>query len=133
LYKAADEEFLLKLLIIKNLFIPPTVLLLCGCDDLFEAHPYAGKITGETDVNAKNIARIENACAGKTDIHFIMMGDTQRHYDETNDFVMSVNQRDDIDFVIHGGDISDFGLTMWMRDIMNGLKKYYISIYSHES
>jgi hypothetical protein len=130
LYKAADEKFLLKTeLIMKDIFILLTVLLLCGCDDLFEAHPYAGKVTGETGINAKNIARIENACVGKTNICFIMTGDTQRHYDETEDFVKSVNQRDDVDFVIHGGDISDFGLTkefMWMRDIMNGLKVPYV-------
>ncbi|MDR1525406.1 MAG: hypothetical protein LBS79_09185 [Tannerella sp.] len=38
------------------------VLLICGCDDLFETHPYSGKISGKTDVNAKNTARIENSC-----------------------------------------------------------------------
>ncbi|MDR0712721.1 MAG: metallophosphoesterase [Bacteroidales bacterium] len=120
----------------KNLFILLTVLLLCGCDDLFEAHPYAGKVTGETDINAKNTARIETACAAKKNIRFIMMGDTQRHYDETEDFVKSVNQRNDVDFVIHGGDISDFGLTKefaWMRDIMNGLKvPYVVLIGNHD-
>ena len=36
------------------------VLLICGCDDLFETHPYSGKITGETGVNVKNMAWIEN-------------------------------------------------------------------------
>jgi hypothetical protein len=112
------------------------VLLICGCDDLFETHPYSGKISGKTDVNAKNTARIETACAAKKNIRFIMMGDTQRHYDETEDFVKSVNQRNDVDFVIHGGDISDFGLTkefLWMRDIMNGLKvPYVVLIGNHD-
>ncbi|MDR1129747.1 MAG: metallophosphoesterase [Prevotellaceae bacterium] len=123
-------------MIMKNLFILLTVLLLCACNDLFEYHPYDGRISGETGINAKNTARIENTCAGKTHISFIMTGDTQRRYDETEDFVKSVNRRDDIDFVIHGGDISDFGLTkefMWMRDIMNGLKiPYVVLIGNHD-
>ena len=58
-----------------------------------------------------------------------MMGDTQRWYNEAEDFVASVNKRDDVDFVIHGGDISDFGLTkefMWQRDILNKLKNPYV-------
>ena len=60
-----------------------------------------------------------------------MMGDSQRWYDETEDFVKSLNKRNDIDFVIHGGDMSDFGATkefMWMRDIMNSLKVPYVAI-----
>ena len=36
-----------------------------------------------------------------------------------------------IDFVIHGGDMSDFGVTkefLWQRDIMNGLKVPYVAL-----
>ena len=106
-------------------------VLLQGCDDLFEVHPYDGRVTGETNINAKNIKRIEGNCADKTTIRFIMVGDTQRWYDETADFVSAANGRDDIDFVIHGGDISDFGLTkefMWQRDILNKLRVPYVVI-----
>lgn len=105
-------------------------ILLSGCD-AFEYHPYDGRITGETGINAKNIARIVQNCAGKDSIRFIMMGDTQRWYDETEDFVKAANNRNDIDFVIHGGDLADFGLTkefMWMRDIMGGLKVPYVAV-----
>lgn len=101
-----------------------------GCN-MFDYHPYDGRIKGETGINAKNIALIENKCKGKDTFRFVMMGDTQRWYDETEDFVKAVNKRDDIDFVIHGGDLADFGLTkefMWMRDIMNGLRIPYVVI-----
>ena len=37
------------------------------------------------------------------------IGDTQRTYDETEAFVHHANGRDDIDFVIHGGDYTEFG------------------------
>lgn len=99
--------------------------------DMIEYHPYDGRIKGETGINAKNIARIEAACAGKKSIRFVMMGDSQRWYDETEIFVKSLNKRNDVDFVIHGGDLADFGLTkefMWMRDIMNKLTVPYVAL-----
>ncbi|ELR73281.1 putative calcineurin superfamily phosphohydrolase [Fulvivirga imtechensis AK7] len=59
------------------------------------------------------------------------MGDTQRFYDESDDFVKSVNQLANIDFVVHGGDISDFGLVQefkWIHEIMSGLKVPYLTV-----
>lgn len=101
-----------------------------GCD-VIDYHPYDVRIKGETDINAKNTKKIEEKCFGKTTFRFIAMGDSQRWYDETEDFVKVVNQRDDIDFVIHGGDMSDFGLAdefMWQRDIMNKLNVPYVAL-----
>ena len=42
-----------------------------------------------------------------------------------------INKRDDIDFVIHGGDMSDFGVTdefLWQRDIMNKLRVPHVAL-----
>ena len=102
--------------------------LLYGCD-LFEYHPYDGRLYGETQINKKNIERIETLCEGKETIRFAFMGDTQRSYNATEDFVKLMNKRKDIDFIIHGGDVADFGLTkefLWMRDIMNKLTLPYV-------
>ena len=49
--------------------------------------PFDVHISGETDVNAHNIAQIEQNCQNKTTIRFVTMGDSQRRYDETADFV----------------------------------------------
>ena len=84
-------------------------LLAAGCDHI-EYHPYDTRIDGPTGVNARNIARIEAACEGRRTIRFAQISDTQRWYDETEDAVKAINARDDIDFVLHGGDLSDFGL-----------------------
>ena len=99
-------------------------ILLTSCD-LIEFHPYdIRKDSGEHHLNRSNINRIEAANDSKDTIRFAFVTDTQRFYDETNAFVKVINQRDDIDFVIHGGDITDFGLTkeyLWIHDIMKKL------------
>lgn len=105
-------------------------LLLYGCD-LFEYHPYDGKIKGERGINKKNIARIEEKLAGKTSFKFAFISDTQRWYDDTKSVVKHINARNDIDFVLHGGDIADFGLTkefLWQRDILSKLNVPYVAI-----
>ena len=114
----------------KNLFTLLSYLLLTGCG-MIDYHTYDVRISGETDVNAHNIEQIEADCKGKKTIRFVTMGDSQRWYDETEDFVKAINKRNDIDFVIHGGDMSDFGVTkefLWQRDIMNGLSVPYVTL-----
>lgn len=98
---------------------------------LFEYHPYDGKTDAVKDINKTNIARIVQATEGKDTLRFIMMGDSQRWYDETEDFVSHVNSQEPVDFVIHGGDISDFGLVKeftWIHDIMSKLTAPYVAI-----
>ena len=68
----------------KRVILYGIVLLLCGCD-LIEYHPYDVRLHGETGINAKNIARIEEICEGKDTLRFVLMGDSQRCYDETED------------------------------------------------
>ena len=101
-----------------------------GCE-LIEYHPYDTRIYGDKEVNLTQIEELKNRCSSKESIRFILMGDSQRCYDETEAFVNHVNTRNDIDFVIHGGDISDFGLTrefIWARDIMNKLNVPYVTL-----
>ena len=59
------------------------------------------------------------------------MGDTQRWYDESADFVKSANDQKGISFVLHAGDISDFGLSQefkWVNEIMLKLKYPYLTV-----
>lgn len=112
------------------------LLALCICRfavscDLIDYHPYDVRISGKTDINVHNIEQIETNCKDKTVIKFVTMGDSQRWYDETEDLVNDLNKRSDIDFVIHGGDLSDFGITdefLWQRDIMNKLNVPYVAL-----
>jgi predicted phosphodiesterase len=115
----------------KKIFLLITSLFVLYSCDLFEYSPYDGKITGERNINLKNTARIEEVCIGKSVIRFAFISDTQRWYDETEKCVKSLNERNDLDFVIHGGDLTDFGATNefeWQRDILNNLNIPYVAL-----
>ena len=77
-------------------------IFLSACD-LIDYHPYDGRLTiSERDINDHNIPLIEAATKDKDTIRFVLMGDTQRSYDETEDFVKHINtKKDSIDFIIH--------------------------------
>lgn len=105
-------------------------LLLQGCN-LIEYHPYDTRIEGETGLTEKNIRLIEEKMKGKREFRFAMISDTQRSYDETQEVINILNAREDIDFVLHGGDLADFGETkefLWIRDFMNKLRVPYVCL-----
>ena len=97
--------------------------------NFLEGSPYDAHVTGETDINARNMTRIESRLEGKSSFKFAFISDTQRWYDETEAFVEHLNGREEIDFVLHSGDVSDFGVTeefLWQRDILGKLKVPYV-------
>lgn len=94
-----------------------------------EYHPYDTRISGGRHVNARNIAHIEQATAGHRQLRVAVISDTQRWYDETRRAVDAINALPDIDFVIHAGDLSDFGMRAEFerqRDILDGLRVPYV-------
>lgn len=121
--------------IVRYLLTGVVFFFFVGCS-VFDYHPYDGDINGEVGINAKNIARIEQACAGKDTVRFVWMGDTQGMYNATEKFVASVNSLGTVNFVMHGGDISDYGVTQefeWMRDILSRLTvPYVVLIGNHD-
>ncbi|MFI3261802.1 MAG: metallophosphoesterase [Rikenellaceae bacterium] len=104
-------------------------LFVVGCG-MIEYHPYDGQ-TDIENVNSSNIELIVNNTKGKEEFKFVWMGDTQRCYDETKDFVSYVNENLDVDFVMLGGDISDFGTTVefeLIHEIMDELDVPYVAL-----
>ena len=83
--------------------------MLCGCN-VIDVHPYDCNIKGERDINRRNTIRIEQALVGKKEFTFAFISDTQRWYDQTEKAVSDINGRE-VDFVLHGGDLTDFGIT----------------------
>ena len=107
-------------------------IFLSACD-LIDYHPYDGRLTiSERDINDHNIPLIEAATKDKDTIRFVLMGDTQRSYDETEDFIKHINtKKDSIDFIIHGGDYTEFGMKKeyeWTVNILSKLDIPYVGL-----
>jgi 3',5'-cyclic AMP phosphodiesterase CpdA len=100
------------------------VAVLSGCGWL-EFSPNQTYVPAtERHLTTQNLARLASRSKAATDtLRFVFVGDCQRFYDEADDFVASVNQQRDLDFVVIAGDISDFGLVREMRWINRRLQK----------
>ena len=99
--------------------------------ELIDYHPYDTRVEGKSHINAQHIERIEATTAGKKTIRFVLISDTQRWYDETKAAVKSINPRNNIDFVLHCGDLTDFGVTREFevqRDILENLRVPYVAL-----
>jgi hypothetical protein len=98
------------------------VVILFSC---FEYHPYETNLKGiEGNKNAKSIEAVKQSLFKKDTIRFAWVGDTQKHYEETESFVKDINSKGNIDFVLHGGDITYFGMKsefIWIEDILEKL------------
>lgn len=98
------------------------ILILTACSAI-DIHPYDCDIKGERDINRKNATLIEQRLQGKEEFSFAFISDTQRWYDSTQEAVEDINRRN-VDFLVHGGDLTDFGITkefLWQRDILQTL------------
>lgn len=104
---------------------------LCACDCPFDVHPYDVHVKGSHGINAKNIALIENRFADNDTLRIAFISDSHGWLDDTRDEVAHINNRADIDFVIHCGDLTDTGTTkeyQWARDILDKLNKPYVAL-----
>lgn len=106
-----------------------TCLLFSSCD-LMKYHPYVGDFDGERHLTQKNLKQL-NGKELKEEFCFAFISDTQRRYDDTDEAVESINGQANIDFVLHGGDLTDFGVTeefVWMRDCLAALRVPYLTV-----
>lgn len=105
------------------------VCLLSGCDR-FEYHPYSVKIHGRNDINTTTITQLESAGI-KAPFKFAFITDTQGSIDEMEEALDIIARRSDIDFIINGGDITDFGLPKefeWARDRLDAYGIPYLTV-----
>lgn len=106
-------------------------LLLAGCKDVFQYHPYDVRFDGERDINSRNIARIEETLRDRDTLTVAFISDTHGWYSDAEDIIADINKRPEIDFVIHGGDLTDCGTTrefVWQRDVLSKLRPPYVAL-----
>lgn len=105
-------------------------IVAAGCNKV-EYHPYDGKVSGPTGINAAAIRAIEDSCRHRDSICFAVISDTQRHYSETAALVKAINAMEGVDFVVNLGDLTDFGETKefeWMRGELEKLRVPYVCL-----
>lgn len=107
------------------------VVACSSCADLFDVHPYAVDFDGEKGVNLHQAELIERNCHDKDTLRVAVASDTQGHYDELEAMVKDINNRGNIDFLVHGGDVSNYGATrefVLQRDILERLHVPYVVV-----
>lgn len=101
------------------------LLATAGCN-IIEFSPNDHRVPDEfTDLNQKNLTRLlaKPLPAGDT-LRFVFTGDSQRFYDQAEDMVKTINEREkNIQFVLVAGDISDFSLAREMKWVDEQLRK----------
>lgn len=115
--------------LLTKLMLCSATALFSGCD-CFEYHPYSASLDGNHDINTENKRKIEQANI-KIPFKFVFITDTQGALTETEKALEFIKQRGDIDFIIHGGDITDFGLPkeyIWARDLFDECGIPYIVV-----
>jgi len=107
-------------------FIFTTLVLsifLISCEKTFTYNANAIRIEEkDKNQNTKNLERLQSK-GQKDSFCFAVISDTQRFYDELDDFVEKVNSYPDISFVVLNGDITDFGLRSEYLWISHRLQK----------
>lgn len=113
-----------------------SLLTISACDGLFDYSPYVIDFSGQNkNVTLTNIDKLIDQKTDDTTI-IALTGDTHRFFDETVDFVNAVNKKSSVDFVIHVGDITDFGLPKqyeWANSILLKLSSpYFVVVGNHD-
>ncbi len=103
-------------------------VLLSGCIDF---SPYEVE-TGErrlTELNLKKIASLSQGAF--TPFKFAVISDSHAYYDDLQDAVAAINQRSDLSFVLHAGDVSESGLLQeyeWTEELLSRLSPPYLTV-----
>jgi Icc protein len=112
----------------KRLYYLLLLLMLSSCKR-FVFHPNEIR-PHEKALNSRNIEKIMKL-ESKPVFNFILLGDTQRFYDEVEDFVDHANSLHNISFVLVAGDLVDFGLNRefnWITSKFGKLQIPYVAV-----
>lgn len=117
--------------IIFGLALASLALLLSACEDPIQFSPLAVE-TSERHLTQRNISAIESQSLSVfAPFKFALLADTHAYYSEFDRAVRAINQRDDIAFVLHAGDVTDWGLLQeydWSTTILARLTVPYLTV-----
>ncbi len=108
------------------------ILSFTSCDDLFDYSPYEANVKSkDKNSTAKNLQLINNIQNVSDTFSFAFVTDVHYHYDNLKTVIDDINKKDDILFVIFGGDIADQALLKEFEifyEIAENLNSPYLTI-----
>jgi len=117
---------------LKNLLLVAITLTCFNCDHLFEFSVYEANVKSkQKNTTVKNLKLLERITVNSKEFKFAFISDVHFFYDQLKTTIDDINKRDDILFVIFGGDIADQALLREyeiFHDIMSSLKKPYLTV-----
>jgi Icc protein len=103
-----------------------------ACDHPFEFSVYEANVkTKQQNTTVKNLKLLEDIPVDSKEFKFAFISDVHFFYDQLTAVVDDINKRDDVKFVVFGGDIADQALLREyeiFHDIMSHLKKPYLTV-----
>lgn len=106
-------------------------LLTVSCKKIFRYNSSEIRLEEKfRNLNSKNVSTILAAPA-KDSFSFLVITDSQRSYEELDEFIKKANSLKDISFVVLNGDITDFGLQseyLWIAERMKKLSFPFLAV-----
>ncbi|ASB49319.1 metallophosphoesterase [Alkalitalea saponilacus] len=127
------NSFVMRLFKNKVHFSAVLLFLIGGCNEIIEYSPYkAGVKSPDEDLNIKAMEQISEFSQSEfRPFKLGLVGDSHTYYDYYEKQIRQLNKHDDIDFVVHLGDITLSGIYrefIWFRDITAKLNHPMITI-----
>ena len=108
------------------------IILFMACDKIFEFSPYDANVKEECkNTTAKNLQLIKDIQIDSDTFSFAFVTDNHYHYSNLRNVIDDINKKNDILFVIFGGDIADQALLKEYEifySIMKNLNKPYLTV-----
>ncbi len=114
---------------LKKFIIVLLILILFSCEKFEFSHYQISPESQYRNINQRNIERLLYTATDT--IRIAIIGDSQRFYNSTKNIIKKINAIPNINFVIHTGDLVDFGL-QWeytmMHELLSELKYPYVAV-----
>ncbi len=116
------------------------ILVMSGCERTFEYSPYSASVNDKrkntTQKKLDLLAQIEEETAGDSSFKIALISDSHTFYNSLAKAVNLINQDEDVDFVLHGGDMTDGGLiaeyTLFFEIVGQLNQPYFTVIGNHD-
>ena len=113
----------------RKLIIALLVFTLFSCDKFEYSHYQILHNEDYRNINQKNISQF---IVTNTDtVTIAVIGDSQRFYEATGKIITKINNTPNINFVVHTGDLVDFGLQkeyIWMHELLSSMNYPYVTV-----